>query len=205
MKLKKNQSVIEGAKKITRDTVFCSRLGGWLFTLGTVIFPATILTALAFSRKPEVVTVTVQEGLAPYQQIRASDITLVHTAARPGTARSVDAVTGRSALRPMKKGDLVDVQSLSSSGTALKWDETEAISVQIRPLPKGAFVILPQKITLLGASKTATPVSFRIEAILLAVDDSKDTWARIAVPKETVGALLDAVSIADFYVVQDLR
>ncbi len=205
MKSKESHDVIRHAKEAMRRADEAGHGGWWLFTLGAVVLPTAILTALAFSRKPEVVAVTSAEGLVPYRQIRGADVALAHTPAHPGTASRLDDVIGRFALKTMKKGDIVEVASLSGSGAGVNWNGTQTISVPVKPLPKGFPNTFPQKITLLGAPKTKDEVTFKTDAILLGVDDSKESWAKIALPAEKLEGLLQVVSTHDLYVVQQLK
>lgn len=130
--------------------------------------------------------------------------------ARPYTRPSRHRVAPRRRDRPiplktMKKGDVVDVVSLSGFGAGVNWNGTQTISVPVKPLPKGVLNTFPQKITLLGAPKTKDEVTFKTDAILLGVDDSKESWAKIALPAEKLEGLLQVVSTHDLYVVQQLK
>jgi hypothetical protein len=194
------ERAIRKAKMAMAVYTWLSRSGWLAFTILSVAVPALVLKQITDRPKPQVLVVAA-DRLAPYQQIGAADIAVAGAFSRPGALERPEQAVGRFAVRAMKKGDVIDSASVSPPSGGLVWSRSRVLAIPIKPIPKGISGGLPKMITLAGAPKSGQTARFKAPAILLAVDDSKDVTATVALSDADLESLLKVLASCDFYVV----
>lgn len=181
--------------------------GGILFMAISIILPLAIYFKVngQYAEQAQAVVVRANTGLAVYQQIGPNDVGLEKGAASPNAFRDTKEVVGRFATRAYKKGELIENGSISKGGPGLEWSGLQTIGVQVKPFAKADFTVFPQKVTLLGTPKPNIKLmKFSLKAILLAADDAKEAWVRLALNPRDLDVLQAALSQFDLYLVQAL-